>query len=91
MFLEHTSVSPEDVEEIEFSGKKGKTYAIFRSPRHATLAFDTLSGQAEKETSGRLQKKIYLKDGDFVRVRKMAYEKGHAFPDGSEVKKNYGA
>lgn len=86
MFLEHTSIAPEDVDDIEFSGNKGKTHVIFRTPRHAGLVFDTLAGEGEKEGSGRLQKKVWLRDGDYVQVRKMTFEKGHTFPDGSEIK-----
>lgn len=87
MFLEHTSIAPEDVEDIEFgTARKGKTHVIFRSPRHAGLAFDTISGAPEREASGRLQKKVYLRDGEYVQVRKMAWESGHTFPDGKEAK-----
>ena len=83
MFVEHTSISPEEVEEIDFSsGHAGKTYANFKSPKHANLAFDSLAGEGEKDKSGRLQKKVYLRDGDYVRVRKMAFERDHVFPDG---------
>lgn len=86
MFLEHTSIAPDDVDEIEFVGNKGKTHVIFKTPRHAGLVFDTLTGTGEKEGSGRLQKKVWLRDGDYVQVRKMAFEKGHQFPDGKEAK-----
>ena len=71
MFLNHTCVQPTDVDAIEFSGDTGKTHVSFRSPRHANLAFDTLEGNAEEEKSGRLQKKVYLRNGSYVRVRKM--------------------
>ena len=42
----------------------GKCTLIFKSPLHAQLAFDTLAGPAEVDTSGRPQKKIYLDDGE---------------------------
>ncbi|CAB9520969.1 Small RNA degrading nuclease [Seminavis robusta] len=81
MFLEHTAVAPDQVNDIDFSsGSKGKTIISFKSPRHAFLAFDTLKGTAEPEKSGRLQKKVFLRDGDYVRIRKMAFEKNHVFP-----------
>ena len=41
----------------------GKCALVFKSPLHAQLAFDTLAGPAEEDTSGRPQKKIYLDDG----------------------------
>ena len=75
MFLKHTSMQPTEVEEIEFSGSTGKTHVTFKSPRHANLAFDTLDGNAEEEKSGRLQKKVYLRNGDYIRVRKMLHNK----------------
>lgn len=71
MFVKHTSVEPLSVDDIEYAGDMGKTHVIFRSPRHASLAFDTLEGTAEPDKSGRLQKKVFLRNGDYVRVRKM--------------------
>jgi RNA exonuclease 1 len=79
MFLKHTDIQPTDVDEIQFSGQTGKTHVVFKSARHADLAFDTLDGTAEEEKSGRLQKKVYLRNGDYVRVRKMVHAKR---PDG---------
>mmetsp|Transcript_17162 Transcript_17162/g.24147 ORF Transcript_17162/g.24147 Transcript_17162/m.24147 type:complete len:589 (+) Transcript_17162:101-1867(+) len=71
MFLVHTSVQPKEVHDIEFAGDTGKTFVNFPSPRHANLAFDTLEGDEEPDKSGRMQKKVYLRDGNYVRVRKM--------------------
>jgi len=45
-------------------GAYGKCTLILKSPLHAQLAFDTLAGPAEVDTSGRPQKKIYLDDGE---------------------------
>ncbi len=73
MFLKHTSIEPSSAEDIEYSGETGKTYVAFRSARHASLAFDTLEGTAEPDKSGRLQKKVFLRNGDYVRVRKMLH------------------
>jgi RNA exonuclease 1 len=73
MFLKHTSVDPTDVDPIEFSGETGTTHVTFKTSRHANVAFDTLEGVAEQDKSGRLQKKVYLRNGDYVRVRKMGY------------------
>jgi len=75
MFLKHTSMQPIEVDEIQFSGSTGKTHVSFKTPRHANLAFDTLDGAAEEEKSGRLQKKVYLRNGDYIRVRKMIHAK----------------
>ena len=74
MLLVHTDIQPTEVEPLEFGGSHGKTHAIFRSPQHATVAFDTLQGKAEPDPSGRLQKKVFLRNGSYVRIRKMAYE-----------------
>jgi RNA exonuclease 1 len=73
MFLKHTYVDPTDVDAIEFSGETGTTHVTFKTPRHANVAFDTLEGVAEQDKSGRSQKKVYLRNGDYVRVRKMGY------------------
>jgi len=75
MFLKNTSIQPVEVEEIQFSGTTGKTHVIFKSSRHANLAFEALDGKAEEEKSGRLQKKVFLRNGDYVRVRKMVHAK----------------
>jgi RNA exonuclease 1 len=74
MFLKHTSVEPTDVDAIAFSGETGTTHVTFKTFRHANVAFDTLEGVAEQDKSGRLQKKVYLRNGDYVRVRKMGYQ-----------------
>ena len=71
MFVKHTAVEPSSVDDVEFSGDHGKTHVTFRSARHASLAFDTLEGTAEADKTGRMQKKVYLRNGDYVRVRKM--------------------
>ena len=71
MFLNHTGVQPTEVEDLEFSGDTGKAHVTFRSTRHAGLAFDTLEGTAEADKSGKLQKKVFLRNGSYVRVRKM--------------------
>lgn len=75
MFLKHSFIQPIEVEDIQFSESSGKTHVSFKSPRHANLAFDTLDGNAEEEKSGRLQKKVYLRNGTYIRVRKMIHVK----------------
>lgn len=75
MFLHHTTIEPVEVEPIEFAGSDiGKTHIIFKSGRHASLAFDSLEGKGEPDTSGKLQKKVFLKSGGYVRIRKMVHE-----------------
>lgn len=76
MFIRHTDVKPATVEDIDFSNKDtGKTIVIFRTSHHANLAFDTLQGPIEIDTTGRKQKKVYLRSGGFIKVRKMAHDK----------------
>ena len=75
MFLVHTDLQPKEVEPIQFTGNVGKTYVVFRSTRHAELAFDTLQDKAVADPTGRLQKKVFLRNGSYIRVRKMAHEK----------------
>ena len=77
MFVGHTDVKPKQVDAIEYGSgsNSGKTLVHFSSGRHAALAFDTLEGAAEADASGRLQKKVYLRNGSYIRVRKMAFER----------------
>ncbi|KAL3906821.1 MAG: hypothetical protein SGILL_009121 [Bacillariaceae sp.] len=75
MFLNHTTIQPIEVEDIAFPGNTGKTHVTFKSAAHADLAFDSIDGKAEEELSGRLQKKVYLRNGDYVRIRKMVRPK----------------
>jgi RNA exonuclease 1 len=76
LFLAHADIKPLSVETIEFQGNMGKTHVVFRSPEHATLAFQYLEGgKPEPDPSGRLQKKVFLRNKSYIRVRKMAFEK----------------
>jgi hypothetical protein len=75
MFLAYTSIQPEKVDDIEYNGDNGKTIVTFRSTAHANIAFDTIEGKSDADPSGRLQKKVFLKSGSYIRVRKMAFEK----------------
>ena len=75
MFLAHTHVQPVEVDTIDYAaGTIGKTHVHFASDRHGNLAFDSLEGKAMADASGRLQKKVYLRNGNYIRVRKMAFE-----------------
>jgi RNA exonuclease 1 len=78
MFLHHTSIEPTTVETIEFAGEVGKSHIIFKSGKHASLAFDSLEGIGHPDASGKLQKKVFLKSGGYVRVRKMVHERSDA-------------
>jgi RNA exonuclease 1 len=75
MFLAHTDVKPSLVDPISFTGGQGKTTVNFQTSRHANLAFDMIAGKADTDPSGRMQKKVFLRNGGYIRVRKMAYEK----------------
>jgi RNA exonuclease 1 len=89
MFLHHTSIEPTTVETIEFAGEVGKTHIIFKSGKHASLAFDCLEGIGHPDASGKLQKKVFLKTGGYVRVRKMVHERTDATsPHKSPIKKS---
>lgn len=87
LFLQHTSVAAESVDDITFSGELGKTHITFKTREHANLAFHSLDGKAEEEGSGRLQKKVFLKTGGYIRVRKMVKEREPAsFSEAKEIK-----
>jgi hypothetical protein len=58
----------------------------FRSTAHAKLAFDCLESKAEADASGRLQKKVFLRSGGYVRVRKMAFERPKQVTDSDNSK-----
>jgi len=73
LFQIHTSIIPKNVQPINFnpSTNIGKTFVIFTTTEHANLAFDTFAGDCVKDASGRNQKRIYLRGGGHVCVRKM--------------------
>lgn len=75
MLLAHTFVQPKEVGEIEFNGATGKVHVYFSSEKHARLAFDTLSGEEKPDKTGRSQKKVYLRNGDYVQVRSSVRKK----------------
>jgi len=75
LFLNNCHIKPKEVEEISFSSSTGKTNVIFSSKAHAQLAFDTLSGSIQTDKTGRDQKKIYLRNGNYIQVRKMTRPK----------------
>lgn len=76
LFLHHANVQPTEVDTIEYTEQFGKTHVVFQSRRHAEIAFDFLEGsRPELESSGRLQKRVYLKDQSHIKVRKDVVEK----------------
>lgn len=76
LFLTHSDVQPSEVQPIEFAHDgHGKTHVVFQSPRHAELAFEFLQGsKPEPDPSGRIQKKIFLRNKSYIKIRKMAFE-----------------
>lgn len=77
MIVSYTNIIPQEVKPIvrglpEASGDDamGKTMVYFASAMHAELAFDSISGTVRQDKSNRPQKRVYLKSGGFVNVRK---------------------
>jgi hypothetical protein len=71
MLLAFTHVKPKNVEKIIFSGKHGKCNVEFTTKEHAELAYLTLSGEEHEDKTGKKQKRVKMKNGDYVCVRKM--------------------
>jgi len=71
MLLAFTFVKPKNVAEIIFSGKHGKCHVEFSTKEHAELAYLTLSGDEHEDKTGKKQKRVKMKNGDYVCVRKM--------------------
>ena len=71
MISSTTKVIADEVDDVEFGGgPSGKTTIKFASGGHADLAFATLSGKGEEDASGKLQKRVYLRGGEYIRIRK---------------------
>ena len=77
MLLAHTFVRPKEVGEIEFGGATGKVHVYFASEKHAKLAFEALSGEEKPDKTGRSQKKVYLRNGDYVQIRSSVKKKAY--------------
>jgi RNA exonuclease 1 len=71
MLLAFTCIKPKNVTEVQFSGKHGKCTVEFVTREHAELAYLTLSGEEYEDKTGKKQKRVKLKNGDYVCVRKM--------------------
>lgn len=48
----------------------GKTTVLFSTQAHADLAFDSIAGPDRPDKQGRSQKRVYLKNGGYICVRK---------------------
>ena len=71
MLLDHSSVVPKEVGNIEFSSSTGKTTVEFSSAAHANLAFRSLKEKAQPDKTGRMQKRVYMRNGDYLYIRQM--------------------
>lgn len=63
--IDTSSSSPKSVD-----GPTGKVVAIFSSHRHADLAFESIIGDTKPDKSGRPQKRVYLKSGGYICIRR---------------------
>jgi hypothetical protein len=75
LFTAMTHVIPLSIQQIQHtsnsaSNPSGKTNAIFASTAHANLAFETLPGPDRPDKSNRSQKRVYLKAGGYICIRK---------------------
>jgi len=76
MFLSFTHITPKNVPDIEFSGgKQGKCLVEFKTAEHAELAYNCLVGKEGEDKTGKKQKRLGMKNGGYVCVRKMRAEK----------------
>ncbi|KAL9180204.1 hypothetical protein ACHAXT_008174 [Thalassiosira profunda] len=71
MFVAYTQIKPKTVPEIVFSGQHGKCHVEFSSKEHAELAYRTLVGEEREDKTGKKQKRVGLKGGGYVCVRRM--------------------
>lgn len=84
MIMALTNVVPATINPIQFSATasvpnnsigalqspSGKTVVVFSSTAHANLAFETLPGPERPDKGNRPQKRVYLKGGGYICVRK---------------------
>ena len=74
MFVAYTYVKPKSVADINFSGNFGKCHVEFTTMEHAELAYMSLVGDEREDKTGKKQKRVGLKGGGYVCVRKMKKE-----------------
>jgi len=75
MFLSHTSIQPEEVTDIIYNSDTGKTTVSFLTSGHAKLAFDSFDNEEKPDKTGRMQKRVYLRNGGYAYIRKMTMDK----------------
>ncbi len=67
----HAKVVPVEVTEVEFpEGAMGRCIVRFTSAKHCEMAFDALAGPAKGDVNGRMQKRVYMKTGEYVFIRR---------------------
>lgn len=71
MFIAYTYIKPKVVPDIIFSGTYGKCHVEFTTKEHAELAYNSLVGEEREDKTGKKQKRVGLKGGGYVCVRKM--------------------
>ena len=71
MLIDHSSIAPKKVDDIEFGSSTGKTTVEFSSAAHANLAFKSLKEKAQPDKTGRMQKRVYMRNGDYLYIRQM--------------------
>lgn len=64
-----SKISPIQRENADGSGF-GKTFVFFPTNAHAELAFQSISGPIKLDKQGRQQKKLFLRNGNIIYVRK---------------------
>jgi len=88
LFLKHSWIKPKEIDEIKHSGQYGNTLISFATMQHANLAFMTLDGEEELDKSGRSQKRVHLRGGGYIWVRKMFHDSKRNEPKSNhEMKK----
>jgi RNA exonuclease 1 len=75
VFILYTNVVPSKINPIvrgDPTGSEpvGKTTLFFPSQQHADLAFDAITGPLRPDKQNRPQKRIYLKGGGYIYIRK---------------------
>lgn len=75
MILAYTHILPVKISPITHTNSTavestGKSYVTFSSAKHAELAFDSLTGPVRNDKAQRPQKRVYLKKGGYIYVRK---------------------
>ena len=72
IMLNHTKIQPSKMGELVqgTDGGYGKCIVFYDDDRSAALAFDKLKGKTETDKGGREQKRIFMKSGEYVFVRR---------------------